>query len=241
MKSTLRFGIVLCILWVCTSVPFPFALSAQKSLNFEGVVVFKKRGETHGVMDSVTMRLYIKGDKFMAEDVNDKNQPRIIVDVKKKSIFMVTDRSHEYMIMPMPPTPPAVPAKPPVKTGKVDSIAGHPCEQWAEKITDNDLELWASSDLGKLSLPSGSMGVNLINSQNMATFLKNSSLFPFLFVERNSKGREITRLEVVTVDRKNLADAVFDPPEEYAKMIVPASGGQLEAAPTPGSGVKKKR
>jgi Domain of unknown function (DUF4412) len=226
MKSGLRVMmsaiIAFMIAWTLAVVPS----MAQKNINFEGVVVFKKKGETAGVVDSVTMRLYIKGDKFMAEDVNDLNQPRIIVDTKKRSIFMVTDRSREYMQMPTPPAPPSVPARPPSKTGKALQIAGHPCEQWAEKSGETDMELWASSDLGKLSLPSGAMGVNLISSQNMATFLKNSNMFPFLFLERNKAGREITRLEVVSVDKKILAEAVFEPPQGYNKMVVPSDTPQ---------------
>ncbi|MCU0425030.1 MAG: DUF4412 domain-containing protein [Candidatus Kapabacteria bacterium] len=207
-------GIVLCI----GASSFAFA---QKTANFEGVVVFKKKGETHGVVDSVTMRLYIKGDKFMAEDVKDANQPRIIVDSKKKSIFMVTDRSREYMQMPMPPAAPATPAKAPVKMTDKQMIAGHACERWTDKGAELESELWASSDLGKLSLPSGQMGVNLITSNNMATFLKNSGLFPMLFIEKNKAGREMTRLEVVGVERKTLAEQVFEPPQGYNKMAMP--------------------
>lgn len=211
-------------------------IMAQKTVNFEGVVVFKKKGETAGVTDSVSMRLYIKGDKFMAEDVNDVNQPRIVVDTKKKSIFMITDRSREYMQMPTPPAPPSVPARPPQRTGKTEQLAGHPCDQWIEKTGDTDMELWASSDIGKLSLPSGTMGVNLISSQNMATFLKNSNMFPFLFLERNKAGREITRLEVISVEKKALSDAVFEPPQGYNKMVVPS-----DVPEATGKGVKKKK
>jgi hypothetical protein len=214
---------------------------AQKIVNFEGVVVFKKKGETAGVIDSVSMRLYIKGDKFMAEDVNDVNQPRIVVDTKKKSIFMITDRSREYMQMPTPPAPPTVPARPPQKTGKAEQIAGHPCEQWVEKSGETDMELWASGDMGKLSLPSGTMGVNLISSQNMATFLKNSNMFPFLFVERNKAGREITRLEVLSVEKKNLNDAVFEPPQGYNKMTVPSDVPPTPAGKGGAAAPKKKK
>jgi Domain of unknown function (DUF4412) len=236
MKPELR--VIMRVIVACT---LAFTLAsvpslAQKNVNFEGVVVFKKKGETAGVVDSVSMRLYIKGDKFMAEDVNDLNQPRIIVDTKKRSIFMVTDRSREYMQMPTPPAPPIVPARPPSKTGKTLQIAGHPCEQWAEKSGETDMELWASSDLGRLSLPSGAMGVNLISSQNMATFLKNSNMFPFLFLERNKVGREITRLEVISVDKKPLADAVFEPPQGYNKMVVPSDAAESSKT----AGKKKK-
>ena len=193
---------------------------AQRTTNFEGVVVFKKKGETHGKADSVIMRLYIKGDKFMAEDINDVNQPRIIVDTKKKAIYMITDRSREYMQIPMPAAPAGSATRPPTKTTEKQTIAGHPCEQWTEKSQDMDTELWASSDLGKLSLPSGSMGVNLISSYNMASFLKNSNLFPLLFVERNKVGREITRMEVMSVEKKSLSEGVFEPPQGYAKLVM---------------------
>ncbi|MCS6808073.1 MAG: DUF4412 domain-containing protein [Bacteroidota bacterium] len=209
------------LLIVCSYALFtgsPTLLLSQKTANFEGVVVFKKKGETHGVVDSVTMRLYIKGDKFMAEDVNDVNQPRIIVDTKKKAIFMVTDRSREYIQMPMPSPPPTTPAKPPIKFPDQQTIAGYTCDHWIDKSSELESELWTSAELGKLSLPSGQMGVNLISSNNMATFLKNSGLFPLLFIEKNKAGREITRLEVISVDRKNLSDAVFEPPQGYTKM-----------------------
>lgn len=234
MKTVIRYGIVLCL---AALIGITSQLSAQKLANFEGVVVFKKKGETHGVVDSVTMRLYIKGDKFMAEDVKDANQPRIIVDTKKKLIFMITDRSREYMQMPTPPAPPGIAAKPPAKTTDKQIIAGHPCERWLEKGSDLDTELWASSDIGKLSLPSGAMGVNLINSNNMAVFLKNSNLFPFLFIEKNKAGREMTRLEVMSVEKKALAEAVFEPPQGYNKMTMPT--GTLSDTPAQ-SGKKKK-
>lgn len=225
------------ILLIALLVGTPLEIFSQKLANFEGVVVFKKKGETHGIADSVTMRLYIKGDKFMAEDVKDANQPRIIVDIKKKAIFMVTDRSREYMQMPLPPAPPTTPSKAPTKTADKQILAGHPCEHWVEKSPELETELWASSDLGKLSLPSGSMGVNLISSSNMATFLKNSSLFPFLFIEKNRAGREVTRLEVLTVEKKSLSDAVFEPPQGYNKMSMPT--GTLSDSPAQG-GKKKK-
>lgn len=212
MKSLLSALLVFC---AACAVAF-----AQKTTNFEGVVMFKKKGETHGIADSVIMRLYIKGDKFMAEDVNDVNQPRIIVDTKRKTIFMVTDRSREYMEIPMPAAPAGTVTRPPSKTNEKQTIAGHSCEQWIEKGQDMETELWASSDMGKLSLPSGSMGVNLISSYNMASFLKNSNLFPLLFIERTKAGREITRMEVMTVEKKSLTDGVFEPPQGYSKLVM---------------------
>jgi hypothetical protein len=234
MKTLIQYGIILCL---AISIGITPRLFAQKLANFEGVVVFKKKGETHGIVDSVTMRLYIKGDKFMAEDVKDANQPRIIVDSKKKLIYMVTDRSREYMQMPAPPAPPGVASKAPTKVSDKQTIAGHSCEHWMEKGNELDTELWASSDIGKLSLPSGAMGVNLISSNNMAVFLKNSNLFPFLFIEKNKAGREMTRLEVMSVEKKPLAEAVFEPPQGYNKMTMPT--GTL--SDTPAQGTKKKK
>lgn len=234
MKPVIQYSLALFLSLCIVVTP---RLVAQKLANFEGVVVFKKKGETHGVVDSVTMRLYIKGDKFMAEDVKDANQPRIIVDTKKKLIFMITDRSREYMQMPTPPAQAGAAVKAPTKAPDKQMIAGHPCERWMEKGADLDTELWASSDLGKLSLPSGAMGVNLISSNNMAVFLKNSNLFPFLFIEKTKTGREMTRLEVLTVEKKTLADAVFEPPQGYNKMTMPT--GTLSDSPA--QGAKKKK
>jgi hypothetical protein len=190
---------------------------------FEGVVVFKKGASASKINSTVT--LYIKGDRFMADEQGDKIQQKIIVDAPKKMIYLVMDK--EKMVMDMQMEKMAAPKGPearlPNKTTKTQKLAGYDCEQWIDKNSNGEVELWTSIAIGKLFIPEGQMGDGLIPSVNMRKLLKQGQHFPMLMMERDKTGKEITRLEVTSVEKKAVDEAVFNLPKDYQRMSMPGS------------------
>jgi hypothetical protein len=205
----------------------PAGVSAAAAVSdkpaFEGVVSFKKGATGSKNVSSVVM--FIKGDRFMADEKGDKIQQKIIVDATKKVVFMVLDK--DRMIMEMPMEGKALSKKPepalPKKTGKTQKIAGIDCEQWLDKNFQGEVELWTSNDMGRLFIPEGPMGDGLIPSASIQKLLKQGTYFPMLLVERDKTGKEITRLEVTNVEKKMVDEATFTPPAGYQKIDMPGA------------------
>jgi hypothetical protein len=189
---------------------------------FEGVVFFRKGAPGSKIASNVTM--YIKGDRFMADEQGEKIKQKLIVDGKKKAIFMIMDKEKMIMEMPMEKMASKTPEpKLPLKTGKTQAIAGYECEQWLDKQYNGEVELWTNATMGRLFIPDGPMGAGLIPSASMQRLLKQGSYFPFLMIERDRTGKEITRLEVTNVEKKPVDDAVFEAPANYQRMEMPGS------------------
>jgi hypothetical protein len=189
---------------------------------FEGVVLFKKGSAANKLSSNVTM--YIKGDRFMADERGEKIQQKIIVDAPKNAIYMVMDKEKMIMEMPMEKAATkASEARLPTKTTKTQKIAGYDCEQWIDKHNGGEVELWANTQIGRIVIPEGPMGAGLLPSAAMQRLLKQGNYFPFLMVERDRTGKEITRLEVTSVEQKPVDDAIFATPVGYQKMEMPGS------------------
>jgi hypothetical protein len=189
---------------------------------FEGVVLFKKGSAANKLSSNVTM--YIKGDRFMADEKGEKIQQKIIVDAPKNAIYMVMDKEKMIMEMPMEKASAKVSeARLPTKTTKTQKIAGYDCEQWIDKHGGGEVELWTNNQIGRIVIPEGPMGAGLLPSAAMQRLLKQGNYFPFLMVERDRTGKEITRLEVTSVEKKPVEDTVFATPTGYQKMEMPGS------------------
>jgi len=199
------------------------AASVVEAPPFEGVVVFKKGSSASKINSTVT--LYIKGDRFMADEQGDKIQQKIIVDAPKKMMYLVMDKEKMVMDMQMEKmvAPKGPEARLPNKTAKTQKIAGYDCEQWIDKNANGEVELWTSTEIGKLFIPEGQMGDGLIPSVNMRKLLKQGQHFPLLMTERDKTGKEITRLEVTSVEKKPVDEAVFNLPKDYQRMSMPGS------------------
>ncbi len=197
--------------------------SAPQQHSFEGVVTFKKGAASSKLSSTVAM--YIKGDKFLADEKGDKIQQKIIVDATKKMIYMVMDKEKMIMDLQMEKMVTKGPeAKLPTKSTKTQKIAGYDCEQWIDKTFNGEVELWTNGEMGKIYIPEGQMGDGLIPSASMRKLLKQGNYFPLLLVERDKTGREITRLEVLSIEKKALEDALFTTPSGYQRMSMPGTG-----------------
>lgn len=224
----MKYFIKLC-LCLCLVVPVIAQKSAKADSKsdhsaFEGVVTFKKGAATSKQASVVTM--FIKGDKFLADEKGEKIQQKVIVDVPKKMIYMIMDKEKLVMDLPIEKiaTIKSSDVKLPAKAGKTQKIAGYDCEMWLDKNVNGEVELWTNHAMGKLHIPEGQMGDGLIPSPSLRKLLKQGSYFPFLMIERDKTGKEITRLEVTNVEKKSLEDALFVPPKDYQRNSMPGSG-----------------
>lgn len=101
------------------------------------------------------------------------------------------------------------------KTGEQKDILGYKADQWTLKNEKGEVEVWSTTELGNIL-----QGLSGINREKMPQWLKDiaaQDFFPLLLIQHNTDGKEINRLEVKNIDKKNLEESLFEVPGDYKK------------------------
>ena len=193
-----------------------FFISNVEANPFEGIIYFQKKDG-----DQVTFfKFYIKGDNVRIEDVNDEGKLNgiLLIDMSKVSLKMLSSSSQLYIEVPVT-----------LETEKADVIVEHSgdtkmingkeCELWKVQNTKDysRYEFWVN----KGEYPFFSPMLRMLNRKdNIAlawiNLLVGDHYFPFLGIEYSSTGKELTRLEVIEVDEKDLDASLFVIPSNYS-------------------------
>jgi len=183
---------------------------------FEGIIYFQKKEG-----DNITFfKYFIKGDKVRIEDVNEEGSLNgiLLIDMSKASLKMLSCNSQLYIDVPISPEN----EKPEVKierSGEFKMINGKECELW--KVLDTKdysrFEYWVNNG----DYPFFSPMLRMLNRKdNIAlawtSILVGDNYFPFSGIEYSSTGKELTRLEVIEIEEKNLDTSLFVIPANYS-------------------------
>lgn len=194
---------------------FIFSLVASAS-PFEGIIYFKKSGET----EQSFFRYYVKGDKVRIEDINEEGTLNgiLLIDMSKVSLKMLSCSAQLYIDVPISPST----EQPRIKvdrTGEVKMISGKECELWNVLDTENytRFEFWVHQDEYPFFTPM----LRMLNRKDKIAkawvgLLIGEDYFPFEGVEYSSTGKELTRLEVIEIEETKLDDELFIIPSNYS-------------------------
>lgn len=183
---------------------------------FEGVIYFQKMENK----EVTFFKYYIKGDKVRIEDVNEGGLLNgiLLIDLENASLKMLSCSAQMYIDVPVSPES----EKPNIKidkTGDKKIISGKECELWNVVNTSNHttFDFWVGEGDYSFFTPM----LKVINrNDNIAlawlSTMVGNSYFPFEGVEYSSTGKEITKLEVLKVNEKELDSNLFEIPSNYS-------------------------
>jgi hypothetical protein len=208
----------------------------QAAETFEGRVHMKvsEGRENHD------MSYAIKTDKIRMDLAAGKGEGMggIIVDLKAMQMFilMEMDGRKMYMKQPLPKEVPAAAkeeaAVEPKPTGRSEVIAGYSADEYELVNTDKSVtHLWLGKGLGTfMSAPSmdGPFGGGAKGKHSEAweKAVKKSGMFPLRVVTLTPKGKELSRMEVTTIEKTALPDSLFST-AGYTEFQMPGFGGGL--------------
>ncbi len=211
------------MLSLVVSVLLAVVATVASANDFEGLMVLNETS------DGMTMQQqwFLKGDKLRFEEMGpDSDKGAMIFDAKKKLMYSLQHDEKIYREIPMGETSKAAPDRSEdvmvVKTGKRDQAAGYSCEIYHTKDTSDGStgELCIARGIGNAAMfgmmSAQAGGASLLPGW-MRELLKDGG-FPIKGVDRDAKGNEEARWEVVNLEKKSLDDRLFLPPADYKKQ-----------------------
>ncbi len=198
-------------------------LTAQNT--FEGQVKIKVSSKNH----STDMVYYVKGKSFkiVAGTENHKesflvNGDNFIVLMPEQKMYMEINKNIVEKFRSKMKSQNNTPKENfdinSFKTGKTKKILGYNCEQLKINNKNSSLELWITGELGNFMSMDNPLSQR--NSLSWSSYFNNNAFFPMLVISKNKDG-EISKFEVVDVEKKSLSDSVFQPPKDFKKMKMP--------------------
>ncbi len=148
-----------------------------------------------------------------------------------KSMIMVMPQQRMYMEMDIPlediiePAPEAGSDEFPFrKTGNKRDILGMQAEEFVLEKDNEKMTIWATDELG--SMPFANNPFLQGWSQAMRRMTGLDDFFP-LETTGTENGKEAYKMTVTKVEKKSLPESMFQPPEGFMKMTLPAGMGGM--------------
>ncbi len=110
------------------------------------------------------------------------------------------------------------------KTGKTETVAGHPCEivLAKKKNGETETETCVAKGLGNYLAMMGMSGMDMSRGGHRSPAwmreLAQEGLYPLRTISRSREGAEQVRVEVTKLEPKRLEPALFTVPAGYTKM-----------------------
>lgn len=152
----------------------------------------------------------------------------IIFNSEKNTMLMIMDEQKMYMEMPMDMVNKQMEMQDNKKdsesnfkaTGETKEIIGYTSEKWVFEDDENIAEVWMTKEIGQFKFFEGGFGKNK-NPNSWQSSIEKSGLFPILVINRDKSGKELNKLQVLSVDKKELDDNLFKVPSGYQKFDMP--------------------
>jgi hypothetical protein len=154
-----------------------------------------------------TMVYDVKGDKVRAQPAgNDAGVARVVGDRKDKKVFAVVDASKSYASVDVEGKAPLPPV---TRTGKVEHVLGHDCEDWTINDGGERFDLCAAKGIAYLDPAAGA------GEPAWAAVLTREHAFPLKVVATDKAGKQEFRAEATKIEVRRLDDALFKVPADY--------------------------
>ena len=184
------------------------ALGAQA---FEGKIDYQITDSKGGVH---AISLAISGGKLRTEFSAKGFSGASILDPKARTSTMILDSRKAYMVMHFDPAASGKSKGKATlsKTGKTDSIAGYPVEEWVSERDGKRTSLWVTTKLGQGFFQSSGSGHGAPNLEIPAE-LKDKGFLPLKIVSASGGVVVATQVEPGSVD-----PSLFEVPAGYTEM-----------------------
>lgn len=113
------------------------------------------------------------------------------------------------------------------KTGETKKILGYVAEKFifkGGKDGKDDMIVWATDALGSMSFMKNPMMEGVASAMERVTGMK--SFFPLEMIGME-KGRDAFQMRIKEVEKKELKDSLFMPPQGYRRMSMPTGMGNM--------------
>jgi hypothetical protein len=185
---------------------------------FQGTIKFTK---TIGPV-TANYVYYVKGDKVRVEEIGENGEVQgiMIVDTKANTVKALSPERQMYIDVPnkRPARDTEVYVQ---KTGNTQEINGYKCTEVkvTGKTDGREVTFWCADDQFDFFMP---MLETLNRKDKLAVYFMNvpdlDGFFPMLGVEKKTDGMELSKLQVVDMNKTTLADNLFEIPEGYSKF-----------------------
>lgn len=213
-----------------------FPLSVQAG-DFEGVLHMTTKHSGTGAQS--TMDWYLKGDKARVESSRADGQTHVMIfDAQTRTMQMAMPGQKSYMEISMggersEQLKEVFEKQTIERTGKTDKIAGYSCEIW--RITDKE-ENRLKNDIC-VAKGFGKAATFWIDPKEMRRSSQPSWVkrlveeggFGLRSIHYDEEGKESSRMEVTSIDKKSLDNALFAFPADWAKQDMSAMQERMKA------------
>lgn len=103
------------------------------------------------------------------------------------------------------------------KTNEKKIIKRYNCVKWIIRDKSGIADAWMTNEIGRYTAMGSSSGEKSDNDWQEQ--MEESGNFPMLVVQKNKTGKETSRLEVKSVNKKNIKDSLFKVPDGYKEML----------------------
>ena len=205
--------------------------------DFEGILHMTTKHAGTGTQS--TMDWYLKGDKARVESSRADGQTHVMIfDARTRTMQMAMPGQKSYMEINMggersEQLKEAFEKQTVERTGKTDKIAGYSCEIW--RITDKE-ENRLKNDIC-VAKGFGKAATFWIDPKEMRRSSQPSWVkrlveeggFGLRSIHYDEEGKESSRMEVTSIDKKSLDNALFAFPADWAKQDMSAMQERMKA------------
>lgn len=196
-----------------------FTLNASAQ-SFEGTIEFKKASTT----DTTNYVYYVKGNMVRIDEIGSKSRKvegTFLIDMDAKTMKSLNIERKLYMDQPTPAAP-AIKGTCIVKKGQnVKNLQGYKCVEYI--VTNNDENTSISYYIADGKFTFFEKMLRQLNRKEKSSIyflqiqnVKNS--FPMLSIQSDLTGKELGRLEVTKITKKEIDPSLFEIPKGFNKF-----------------------
>lgn len=198
-------------------IPLVSGQGQQPVLPFEGIIEFKMQN-----LESVQFfELYVKGDRVRVQTKEKLDlSPIVIQDHGAQTTYILVTATERYFQAQMSQGTPGPEAQrfEVEQTAEKEAIAGLPCELFTVKMTDGELEVWATLALGKIAGFSQSLNQGSTAQPTWESYFTSRGYTGARVIIYNTEGHEQGRYELTGVTRKAVPESLLRVPRGYERV-----------------------
>lgn len=190
--------------------------------SFEGEITMHTTVAAGGAHDMV---VETKGDKLRFDVNSDGEASHAVYDPSTNKVLLFFDGPKKYADLDFG-TPSSAPNTDPgtstiTKAGTHKTIAGYECDVWSVKdVSGKHSEVCIAEGIAFFDINGLRPGAPRTESPLARQFREHKS-FPLESIDYDAQGKELSRMEVVKIEKSKLDDSTFAIPSGYTKLEMP--------------------
>jgi len=187
--------------------------------SFEGVLTVEVQN-----FESIQFYTYsVKYERIRVEPAeSEDNDAIVVIDYMGRKTDIILSGREQYVELPFPAELSETQHKKEEmmvqKTGESEEIQGFACDKLTTKSDGNDIEVWATKDLGVAGTFLTAFSAGALHPTPWKLEILSMGYFPLRVIERDSTGEEQSRVEVTSVQKKTMNELLFRVPDGYEKV-----------------------